>query len=106
MENFIVVLITCPTREEAERLSKMILSERLAACVNIISDVYSLFHWHGQIDSADEDLMIVKTRSSLLDKLKIFVQNNHAYDVPEIIALPIIGGSDDYLSWLNSETSV
>jgi periplasmic divalent cation tolerance protein len=104
MEQFIVVLITCPSQEEAERLSNKILSERLAACVNIINGVHSLFHWQGQIESDQESLMIVKTRSLLLAQLKTFVQENHPYDVPEIIAVPIIGGSDDYLNWVKSET--
>lgn len=106
MKDFIVVLITCPSPEEAESLSKKILSERLAACVNIINSVHSLFHWQGKIEADQESLMIVKTRSLLLDQLKTFVQENHPYDVPEVIALPIVGGSDDYMEWMKSETTV
>jgi periplasmic divalent cation tolerance protein len=106
MKDFIVVLITCPSPEEAENLSKKILSERLAACVNIINSVHSLFHWQGKIEDDQESLMIVKTRSVLLDQLKTFVQENHPYDVPEVIALPIVGGSDDYMEWMKSETTV
>ena len=104
MENYIVVYITCPSKDEAEKLAAKILQERLAACVNIINGVQSFFHWQGKIDQAKESLMILKTKKSLLKDLTSFVQMYHSYDVPEIIAIPIIGGSDDYLNWINAET--
>ena len=101
----IVVFITAASQEEAHRISDVLVSNRKAACVNVVPQVHSKFWWKGKIDSADEALLIVKTKSSLLDELIALVKRNHSYEVPEIIALPIVGGSKDYLNWLGEETS-
>lgn len=100
----VVVFITAATAEEAQRIADILVSGRKAACVNILPQVHSRFWWQGQIDSADETLLIVKTKASLLDELIRLVKENHRYEVPEIIALPIIGGNRDYLKWLDDET--
>ncbi len=105
MQSFLVIYITCPSYKEAERLSRLLLQEKLAACCNIIKSVKSLFLWKGKVDEAEESLMIVKTQQSRLDALVQFVQNHHPYDVPEIIAMPIVGGAQDYLNWLKEETT-
>lgn len=104
MDQYIVVYITCASKTEADELAENIVADRLAACVNIINGVTSVFHWQGSIDRAEESLMILKTRKKLLKELINFVQLHHSYDVPEIIALPIVGGSDEYLNWLEAET--
>ncbi len=104
MEQFVVVYVTCSSAAEADELAEKIVADRLAACVNIINGVRSIFHWHGKVDNAAESLMILKTRKKLLKEVINFVQLHHSYDVPEIIALPIVGGSDEYLSWLETET--
>jgi periplasmic divalent cation tolerance protein len=104
MEQYIVVYITCASKAEADELAAKIVSDRLAACATIIDGVKSVFHWHGKIDNAEESLIILKTRKKLLKELINFVQLHHSYDVPEIIALPIVGGSDDYLNWIEAET--
>lgn len=100
----IVVLITSDSEDEAAAIARMLVEKRLAACVNSINEVRSLYWWQGKIDSAHETLLIVKSRISLLAKLTEAVKKAHSYSVPEIIALPIIGGNRDYLEWLDRET--
>ena len=98
------MLITCPDREVAERIARALLEERLAACVNITGPLSSLFWWEGRIDRAEEFLLLVKMRFNLLEKLIARVKELHPYEVPEVVALPIVGGSEDYLAWLGEET--
>jgi periplasmic divalent cation tolerance protein len=98
----IVVLITASSEEEGHKIAKLLVNERKAACVNIVPGVDSLFRWKGKIDSARESLLLVKTRASLFPEIITLVKEAHSYEVPEIIALPIIGGSEDYLKWLDS----
>jgi periplasmic divalent cation tolerance protein len=82
-----------------------LLAERKAACVNIIPKVESHYRWQGKIESDDELLLIVKTRITLLDEIITLVKENHPYTIPEIIAMPIVGGNADYLQWIEKETS-
>ena len=98
----IIVLITAGTEEEGHEIGRLLVKEKKAACVNIVPGVDSLFRWKGKIDSARESLLLVKTRASLLFEIINLVKETHSYEVPEIIALPIIGGSEEYLSWLDS----
>lgn len=100
----IVVIITCPSQEEAYELATKILHEHLAACINIVGGVHSAFHWQGKIEHATESLLICKTRKKLIEELVQFVQLHHSYETPEVIALPIIAGSKEYLDWLKEET--
>lgn len=101
---YVVVFITTATIEEAQRIANILVSRRKAACVNIVPQVHSRFWWQGKIDSADEALLIVKTREALLDELIGLIKENHSYEIPEVIALPIVGGNIDYLQWLDDET--
>jgi periplasmic divalent cation tolerance protein len=98
----IVVLITAGSEEEGHKIAKLLVKERKAACVNIVPGVDSLFRWKGKLDSARESLLLVKTRASLFSEIISLVKETHSYEVPEIIALPIIGGSEEYLKWLDS----
>jgi periplasmic divalent cation tolerance protein len=98
----IVVLITAGSGEEAHKMARLLLKKKKAACVNILPGVDSLFWWKGKIDSARESLLLVKTRTSLFPEIVSLVKEIHSYEVPEIIALPIIAGSEDYLRWLDS----
>jgi periplasmic divalent cation tolerance protein len=98
-----VVLITTDTEEEAIKIASVLLNQRKAACVNTVPRVNSRFWWQGKLDSARESLLIVKTRASLLDEIVKLVKEIHSYDTPEIIALPIIGGSQDYMGWIDQE---
>ncbi|MCJ7807641.1 MAG: divalent-cation tolerance protein CutA [Dehalococcoidia bacterium] len=102
----VVVFITAATADEARSISNILVSRRKAACVNIVPQVNSMFWWQGKIECADEALLIAKTKATLLEELIELVKQNHSYDVPEIIALPIIGGNRDYLQWLDDETGL
>ena len=99
----VVIFITTGTDEEAHRIANMLLNQRKVACVNILPKVRSLFWWQDKLDSAQESLLIIKTKASLLDEIVTLVKEIHSYDTPEIIALPIIGGNHDYLDWIGKE---
>jgi periplasmic divalent cation tolerance protein len=99
----VVILITTSMNEEAEEIANKLLTQRKAACVNIIPKVRSLFRWQGEIDSADEAVLVVKSKASLVDEIVSLVKEAHSYQVPEVIALPIIGGNRDYLNWMSDE---
>lgn len=99
----IVVFITTATAEEAQQISKRLLEQRKAACVNIVPKVSSSFWWQSKIDLAQESLLIIKTKASQLDELVRLVKEAHSYDIPEIIAMPIVGGNQDYLDWIGKE---
>ncbi len=101
--NYTVLLITTANTEEAQRISSMLLNQKKAACVNIVPKVSSLFWWQDKLDSAQESLLIVKTKTSLLNEIVTLVREIHSYDIPEIIALPIVGGNQDYLNWIGKE---
>lgn len=100
----VVVFITASSKKEAEAIAAALIKERLAACVNIIAGVNSLFRWQGKVDRAKEALLIVKTKKTLMHKLIRKVKSLHSYEVPEIIALPVISGDRKYLDWVNDST--
>jgi periplasmic divalent cation tolerance protein len=102
---YIVVFITAKDAEEAQKIAKMLLKRRQAACVNIVPEVDSHFWWQDKLDSARESLLIVKTKESLLPDIIKSVKKIHSYDVPEIIALPIVGGNEEYLDWIDHEVT-
>ena len=99
----IVIFITAISENEAQNIANVLLEQKKAACVNIISGVNSKFWWKGKIDSSRETLLVVKTRASMFTKIIELVRTVHSYEIPEIIALPIIDGNDDYLKWLDTE---
>ena len=98
----IVVLITAKDTKEAEKISRVLVSKKLIACANIVRDIHSFFWWKGKVERAKEVLLILKTKRSLFKKIEKTVKSLHSYDVPEIIALPIIEGSKNYLGWMNA----
>ncbi|TYJ35420.1 hypothetical protein E1A91_A05G235400v1 [Gossypium mustelinum] len=100
----IVVYVTVPNRDAGRKLADSIVKEKLAACVNIVPGVESVYEWEGKVNRDPEELLIIKTRQSLLPALTEHVKANHEYDVPEVIALPIGGGSVEYLEWLKNST--
>ena len=100
---YVVLFITTAADEEAQLISRVLLEQRKAACINIVPRVSSLFWWQGNIDSAQESLLVVKTRAPLVAEIVQLVKEIHSNDVPEIIALPIVGGNQDYLEWLDRE---
>ncbi len=100
----IVIFITAPNEDEAVGIARSLVEARLAACVNIVRNVRSIYTWQGKVEDDSEALMIVKTRRSLFNDLSEKVRELHSYEVPEIIALPIIEGSKEYLKWLGEST--
>jgi len=100
----IVVFITASDEDEAAKIAKALIESRLAGCANIIKDIRSIYSWQGKIEDEKEVLVVVKTQKILFDSLMKKVKELHSYTVPEIIALPIIQGSEDYLKWLNEVT--
>ena len=100
---YIVLFITTATAEEAQQISKALLNQRKVACINIMPKVSSHFWWQGKLDSAQESLMVVKTKASELNEIVRLVKELHSYEIPEIIALPIVGGNQDYLEWIDKE---
>lgn len=99
----LVVLVTASSPEEAARLAQALVDERLAACVNVVPGLRSTYRWQGRVETADEVLLIVKTARHLLAATSERVRALHSYSVPEIIALPIVGGSTSYLEWLGGQ---
>jgi periplasmic divalent cation tolerance protein len=104
MAEEILVLITASSGEEAATIAGALVNEHIAACVNILPGVRSLFFWEGGTQEAHETLLICKSRQPLLEKLISRVKSLHSYAVPEVIALPIIAGSRDYLDWVREST--
>ena len=100
-----MILITANDAEEAENIAEVLLGERLAACVNIIPNLTSSFWWEGRIETGQESLLIVKTKAAKLNEITQSVKAVHSNTIPELIALPIIGGNQDYLDWIDNEVS-
>ncbi len=103
--NQVTVLITVPTKEFGRQIAKQLVESNLAACVNILPGISSIYHWNGLVMENNELLLVAKTRRSLFDQLAAKVIQTHPYDVPEVIALPIVAGSNEYLAWINEETT-
>jgi periplasmic divalent cation tolerance protein len=102
--DYILVFITTSSSQEAEKLGKAMVEKKLAACGNIISDIRSIFWWNNSIETEEEALLILKSRAVLFSELITAVKSLHSYEVPEIIGLPIIAGSKEYLRWIDEET--
>lgn len=100
----VIVFITTPNEDESVKIAHALVSERLTGCVNIIKGVRSIYSWQGKIEDEAEVLMVLKTQEGLFDKLLKRVKELHSYTVPEVIAVPIIQGSEDYLKWLKEVT--
>jgi periplasmic divalent cation tolerance protein len=99
----IVVITTCGSEGEADRIAEALVAERLAACVQILP-MRSVYRWQGAIERAEEWQLQVKTRSTLADEVEARIKALHGYDLPEIVALPVAAGSSDYISWVRAET--
>lgn len=103
MPERLIVLMTAGSQEEADKIAHALVSELLAACVNVLPRITSVYRWQDKIQSDQEWLLIAKSHSDALDELVRCVHSLHSYDTPEIIALPIVGGSGAYLRWIDSE---
>jgi len=105
MTDKIVVLSACASTEEAGRIARELVEKRVAACVNIVSGVRSVYRWKEEIADEPEVLLIVKTSRELFPKLRTELEKLHSYEVPEVIALPIVDGAERYLEWLDREVA-
>ena len=101
-QGYVVVLVTCGSKQEAEKVVQNLLDAKLIACGNIIGPVTSFFRWYGKSEKAEEWLALMKSRRDLFDKLAAAVKALHSYEVPEILALPVVEGAKEYLDWLES----
>ena len=101
---FCITFVTCQSKKEADRIASSLLNKRLIACANIVSGIDSKFWWNGKINTAKEFLIILKARSSSFKKIEKEVKRLHSYEVPEIITIPIIAGSKEYLEWIDKST--
>jgi len=102
--DFIVVLVTASNRQEAELIGQALVEKKLAACCNIVESIGSIFYWQGKLNQEQEVLLIIKSVRARFDQLVNTVKQLHSYTTPEIIALPIVMGSPDYLNWVAAET--
>ena len=98
-----LVITTCPSMEEAEALAEKVLEARLAACVNIVPGVLSLYEWQGKLEREQEFMLLIKSRSEGFPELEKLVQASHSYELPELIAVPIDEGSAPYLNWIDAQ---
>jgi periplasmic divalent cation tolerance protein len=102
MTDKIVVLCTCASPEDGDRLARALVEARLAACVNIVPGIRSVYRWKGEIESAQECLLAIKSSRGQFDALRARIEELHPYDVPEVLALPVVDGSPNYLDWLSA----
>jgi len=103
MSNYIIIYITCKDHAEAVSIGKYLLNNRLVACINIIKHVDSMYHWEGDLEIDNESLLVGKTEQRKLAQIVNEVTEIHSYDVPCIIALPVLSGNPEYLQWITNE---
>ena len=102
MTDKIVVLNTCGSEAEAEQLARHLVEHRLAACVSIAPQIRSFYRWQGAVESSQEWLLLIKTSRPLFDRLRAAIEASHSYEVPEVIALPVVDGAPNYLDWVQT----
>ena len=100
----IVVLVTAPSEDEGRRIGRVLVDERLAACVNVVGPIHSIYRWEGAVEDAQEWLLVVKARAADFPSLEARVRALHPYEVPEVLALPVYRGAVAYLAWLDGAT--
>jgi len=103
MTETVQVVTTTETKSDAQAIARAVVEKRLAACVQIIGPITSTYWWQGEIETAEEWLCLIKTRADLFEQLEAAIKEVHPYDVPEILAVPVVAGSEDYLAWLDRE---
>jgi periplasmic divalent cation tolerance protein len=101
MTDKIVVLSTCASEEEADRIARLLVEGRVAACVNIVPGVRSVYRWQGAVESSGEWLLAIKSTRERFDALRTAIEKSHSYEVPEIVALPVVDGAANYLNWID-----
>lgn len=104
MKSFIQISTTTETKKQAQKIAKYLVEQKLAACVQITGPIESTYRWKGKVETAGEYLCLIKTWTSLFKRVETAIKKLHPYETPEIIAVPIVKGSREYLIWLNDET--
>ena len=103
MTDKIVVLTSCDSEEKAAELARALVDQKVAACVSIVPGVRSIYHWQGKLEDASEWQLVIKSRRDLFPKLKEAIAHIHSYEVPEVVAIPVVDGSEAYLAWIDRE---
>jgi len=103
-DEFVVVLVTAGSADEAGTIARALVDARLAACANVVGPIRSIYRWQGAVEEAAEHLLVIKGRAADLAAIETLVRRLHSYDVPEVIALPVVAGSAPYLAWLAGST--
>ncbi len=106
MDGFEVIICTVPSKEIGLEIANKLVKDRIAACVNIIPGITSLYEWKNELCIDDELILLIKSRGSLYNKLRIAIEEIHPYEVPEIISLPVRQGNDAYLKWIRDNTAI
>ncbi|BBL34378.1 divalent-cation tolerance protein CutA [Nitrosomonas stercoris] len=102
---FLLILTSLPDKTSAQKLAKILIEQRLAACVNILPSCTSIYRWQDQIETANEIPLLIKTVQERYTAIEKLIQSNHPYELPEIIAVPLDSGLPDYLQWVTRETT-
>lgn len=105
MSDYIQVVTTAPTRDDAETIARALVNERLAACVQMIGPIISTYHWDGKVETNQEWQCMIKSRRELFEKIVAAIRATHPYKVPEILALPVLAADQPYLDWIDAETA-
>jgi periplasmic divalent cation tolerance protein len=103
MKSYIQISTTTETKEQAKKIAQYLVETRLAACVQITGPITSVYRWKGKVENAQEWLCMIKTRKELFDKVETAIKKLHSYETPEIVTIPIVKGSKEYLIWLDDE---
>jgi periplasmic divalent cation tolerance protein len=103
MTDKIVVLTTCDSEQHAEKLARHLVDQRVAACVNVLPKACSIYRWNEKVEEASEWMLIIKSRRDLFAALRSEIQKLHTYEVPELIALPVVDGSEPYFAWFDAQ---
>jgi periplasmic divalent cation tolerance protein len=105
MTEALVVITTTETNEDAERLARLLVERELAACVQVLPQITSVYSWQGKLEQATESLLLIKTTRAAYPRLETAIKENHPYQTPEIIAMPVEAGSNGYLNWLTASVN-
>lgn len=103
MTDKIVVFSTCSSQQEAEKIAANLIEKRIAACVNLIPGVHSIYRWRGKVEYSKEILLLIKSTRELLPQLQSEISRMHSYEVPEVLAVPVVDGMESYLEWMDRE---
>ena len=105
MTDKIVVFTTCGSEDEARKLATILIEKHMAACVNISAPVTSVYRWKGAVEQSQEFLLMIKSRRERFEELRVMLESAHSYELPEVLALPVVDGSPNYLAWVEAETA-